>query len=55
LGKEFLDERIKRFISLYRYFVSKVEKISYIDLRYDTGAAVGWFPDQEVEKENTDD
>ncbi len=55
LGKEFLDERIKRFISLYRYFGSKVEQISYIDLRYDTGAAVGWFPGQEVEQENTDD
>ncbi len=55
LGKESLDERIKRFVFLYRYFGKKVEKISYIDLRYDTGAAVGWFPEQEAGQENTDD
>lgn len=55
LGKESVEERIDRFISLYRYFGDKVEKISYIDLRYDTGAAVGWFPEQELEQENTDD
>jgi len=55
LGKESLDERIKRFVSLYRYFGKKVEQISYIDLRYDTGAAVGWFPEQEVGQENSDD
>ncbi|WP_373054827.1 cell division protein FtsQ/DivIB [Vibrio salinus] len=55
LGKDSLDERITRFMALYRYFGNKVDKISYIDLRYDTGAAVGWFPEQEVEQESTDD
>lgn len=55
LGKDSLDERIARFIFLYRDFGDKVDKISYIDLRYDTGAAVGWFQDQELEQESTDD
>ncbi|MDW6001736.1 cell division protein FtsQ/DivIB [Vibrio mangrovi] len=54
LGKESIRERITRFISLYRYFGQKAEKISYIDLRYDTGAAIGWFPEQ-LEQENTTD
>jgi cell division protein FtsQ len=55
LGKESLDERIHRFIALYRYFGDKVDKISYVDLRYDTGAAVGWFPEQEVGQENSNE
>lgn len=44
LGKDALDERLQRFIFLYRELGDKVSQISYIDLRYDTGAAVGWFP-----------
>ncbi|SJN55820.1 Cell division protein FtsQ [Vibrio ruber DSM 16370] len=55
LGKESIKERIMRFVALYRYFGQKAEKISYIDLRYDTGAAVGWFSEQELEQENTTD
>jgi cell division protein FtsQ len=55
LGKESIQERIKRFISLYRYLGKKAERVSYIDLRYDTGAAVGWFPDQKLEQEITND
>ncbi|HAS6321914.1 TPA: FtsQ-type POTRA domain-containing protein [Vibrio vulnificus] len=49
LGKESLDERVVRFFSLYRQLGSKADKVSYVDLRYDTGAAVGWFPEQESE------
>ncbi|OLQ92711.1 cell division protein FtsQ [Vibrio ponticus] len=55
LGKESLDERINRFISLYNSLGSDAQRVSYIDLRYDTGAAVGWFPEQESEQESTDD
>ncbi|MGD8109812.1 cell division protein FtsQ/DivIB [Vibrio sp. TRT 21S02] len=55
LGKESLDERIERFVELYRKLGSDTEKISYIDLRYDTGAAVGWFPKEELEQEKSDD
>jgi len=55
LGKESLEERIKRFFLLYKKLGSDAERVSYIDLRYDTGAAVGWFPDQELAQESTDD
>lgn len=55
LGKESLHERIERFISLYKSLGSDADKVSYIDLRYDTGAAVGWFPEQDLGQENTDD
>jgi len=55
LGKDSLDERIARFIALYRYFGDKVDKISYVDLRYDTGAAVGWFQEQTLKQVSTDD
>ncbi len=54
LGKESLLERIERFCSLYNKLGSDTQRISYIDLRYDTGAAVGWFPENELE-ESTDD
>ncbi|GMM89343.1 cell division protein FtsQ/DivIB [Vibrio fortis] len=54
LGKDSLDERVERFISLYNELGDKANRVSYIDLRYDTGAAVGWFPEQELE-ESTDD
>ncbi|KFA99922.1 MULTISPECIES: cell division protein FtsQ/DivIB [Vibrio] len=48
LGKDSMQERLERFISLYRKLGDQVSKISYIDLRYDTGAAVGWFPAEEA-------
>lgn len=54
LGKESLDERVARFISLYKNLGNKAEQVSYIDLRYDTGAAVGWFPEQEAQESKND-
>ncbi|MFS1415714.1 cell division protein FtsQ [Vibrio sp. 10N.286.49.C2] len=44
LGKDALNDRLQRFIFLYQRLGDKVSEVSYIDLRYDTGAAVGWFP-----------
>ncbi|GLT18536.1 cell division protein FtsQ [Vibrio zhanjiangensis] len=55
LGKEYLNERVERFLSLYKNLGSDSQRVSYIDLRYDTGASVGWFPGQELEQESTDD
>ncbi|USD31991.1 MULTISPECIES: cell division protein FtsQ/DivIB [Vibrio] len=55
LGKESLEERVERFLSLYKNLGSDSQRVSYIDLRYDTGASVGWFPEQELEQESTDD
>lgn len=55
LGKESLDERIARFFLLYKQLGNEVDQVSYIDLRYDTGAAVGWISEQELAQENKDD
>ncbi|AIW14959.1 cell division protein FtsQ/DivIB [Vibrio tubiashii] len=55
LGKESLEERIERFISLYKNLGSDTQRVSYIDLRYDTGASIGWFPEQELAQETSDD
>ncbi|MGL5430834.1 MAG: cell division protein FtsQ/DivIB [Vibrio sp.] len=55
LGKESLEERVARFFLLYKQLGNKAEQVSYIDLRYDTGAAVGWFPEQELTQEKNDD
>ncbi|MGL6261602.1 cell division protein FtsQ/DivIB [Vibrio sp. WXL103] len=55
LGKESLDERIARFVSLYHQLGEQAQRVSYIDLRYDTGAAIGWFPPQDIEQEITND
>lgn len=49
LGKDAMQERLQRFISLYRKLGDDVSRVSYIDLRYDTGAAVGWFPEEQGE------
>ncbi|MDN3681545.1 cell division protein FtsQ/DivIB [Vibrio tapetis subsp. quintayensis] len=55
LGKEALEERVRRFTLLYKKLGNKAEKISHIDLRYDTGAAVGWFPEQDLIQERVND
>ncbi len=55
LGKESMDERIDRFVSLYYQLGEKAQRVSYIDLRYDTGAAIGWFPEQDIEQEIIND
>ncbi|WP_375751375.1 cell division protein FtsQ/DivIB [Vibrio sp. HN007] len=55
LGKESLDERLDRFASLYTQLGNKAAQVSYIDLRYDTGAAIGWFPEEDLAQESTDD
>ncbi len=54
LGKTSTMERIQRFLTLYQKLGEKAKEVSYIDLRYDTGAAVGWIAKQESEQENID-
>lgn len=48
LGRDDAARRIKRFIELYpvlqQQAQSQNKRISYVDLRYDSGAAVGWAP-----------
>ncbi len=55
LGKEALIERTMRFVTLYQKLISTSQRISHIDLRYDTGAAIGWFPDQDLVQESVND
>ncbi|KAB2824362.1 FtsQ-type POTRA domain-containing protein [Aliivibrio finisterrensis] len=45
LGRDAREERVNRFVALYKQLTNKKNSIDYIDLRYDTGAAVGWKPD----------
>ena len=44
LGQEQVLDRIQRFLSVYPLIEKKydVTTISYVDLRYDTGFAIGW-------------
>lgn len=51
LGIDAREERLNRFMKLYNRLGDKVEQISYIDLRYDTGAAVGWIPGDDSAQE----
>ncbi len=42
LGRESKKERLHRFVNLFHEISSTGQEIDYVDLRYDTGAAVGW-------------
>ena len=42
LGREARMERLERFIGIYPELEQQGKAIEYVDLRYDTGAAVGW-------------
>jgi len=47
LGREERVERVQRFMDIYpqiKQYQKENEVINYIDLRYDTGVAVGWKP-----------
>lgn len=39
--KEFID-RLQRFIDVYPLLAQQEKAVKYVDLRYDTGVAVGW-------------
>lgn len=54
LGKDSRKERLDRFVRLYQRLGDKVDQISYIDLRYDTGAAVGWLSDEKLAQESNE-
>ncbi|GAL06479.1 cell division protein FtsQ [Photobacterium aphoticum] len=47
LGRTDRIERLRRFISLSPDLEQQGKAIEYVDLRYDTGAAVGWVTDTE--------
>lgn len=43
LGRGDVVARLQRFIDVYP-LLDEHERIAYLDLRYDTGIAVGWKP-----------
>nr|WP_086938446.1 cell division protein FtsQ/DivIB [Thaumasiovibrio occultus] len=43
LGRRSMEERVERFIMLYPRLAAADKGIEYVDLRYDTGAAIGWL------------
>lgn len=52
LGRtEFID-RLQRFIDLYPLLNKDQRAVDYVDLRYDTGFAVGWKSSQQVKQES---
>jgi len=42
LGREDYIKRLQRFIDVYGLLKEEKKAINYVDLRYDTGLAVGW-------------
>lgn len=45
LGRLDTKGRLQRFIELYPTLTQEQDKrVDYVDLRYDSGAAVGWAP-----------
>jgi len=42
LGRQEFINRLQRFVNLYPLLERQGKPIKYVDLRYDTGAAVGW-------------
>ena len=52
LGRvEFVD-RLQRFVDLYPLLIKEPKALDYVDLRYDTGLAVGWKTETKDEQES---
>ncbi len=45
LGRESRIDRLQRFIDVYPLLIEQDQAVDYVDLRYDTGLAVGWISD----------
>nr|WP_285229742.1 cell division protein FtsQ/DivIB [Motilimonas eburnea] len=50
LGREQRVDRVQRFIDIYPLL--DAQKVAYVDLRYDTGVAVGWKPEREPDDQS---
>lgn len=42
LGRQEFIDRLQRFVDVYPLLSEQPKGVSYVDLRYDTGLAVGW-------------
>lgn len=47
LGRQEFIDRLQRFIDIYPLLARQEKPVKYVDLRYDTGVAVGWKADDE--------
>lgn len=50
LGREEITARLQRFVDVYPD-IEASERVAYLDLRYDTGLAVGWKQDEETDND----
>lgn len=50
LGRQEYINRLQRFIDVYPTLTERHSNIEYVDLRYDTGLAVGFFDESELKK-----
>ena len=51
LGRQEFIDRLQRFVDVYPLLKEQPKAVEYIDLRYDTGLAVGWS-DEHKQSEN---
>jgi cell division protein FtsQ len=42
LGRQEFIDRLQRFVDIYPLLKQQPRAVKYVDLRYDTGLAVGW-------------
>ncbi|RDV29070.1 cell division protein FtsQ [Alteromonas aestuariivivens] len=47
LGRQEFIDRLQRFIDMYPLLAQQSKPVRYVDLRYDTGLAVGWNTDDD--------
>ena len=52
LGRSEFVNRLQRFVDVYPLLLKQGKLIDYVDLRYDTGLAVGWKSATSVEQES---
>ncbi|WP_107850904.1 cell division protein FtsQ/DivIB [Oceanimonas marisflavi] len=50
LGRDDIEARLQRFVNVYPGITGR-ERVAYLDLRYDTGLAVGWKQDEETKND----
>lgn len=51
LGRSEFVDRLQRFVDVYPVLIQQDKAVDYVDLRYDTGLAVGWKASSEMKQE----
>ena len=52
LGRSQFVDRLQRFVDVYPLLIKQPKPIDYVDLRYDTGFAVGWKQQEKNENKS---